>query len=187
ARGRGTDDLLLSTVERRTMPGALALSSNVFARCGNPGTNRPYGDTTMKTLAVSNHRVTTLRIRSGGQMPLIRLLFVAAVVGGSLLVVPSQAAAQKKGRNVITREEIENSAQRDGDIYGVIRALRPHFLQPPKGVRSFGGTATNPVALYVDKHREPDLSGLQLIMANRVDEVQYLDPSRSENEFGITA
>jgi hypothetical protein len=121
------------------------------------------------------------------------MLVMTAVVGGSLLLTPNEAVAQKqegvksKGRNFITQSEIDNSAQRDGDIYSVIRALRPHFLSPPKGTRSLGGAGMAGVALYIDRHREPDLSGLQLLMANRVEEVQYLDPSRSENEFGISA
>ena len=48
------------------------------------------------------------------------------LVGAALALVPDQAMAQKKDRNTITREEIENSPQKNQDILAVIRSLRPH-------------------------------------------------------------
>ena len=51
-----------------------------------------------------------------------------------------------------------------------------------------GGTyGTAPIAVYVDKVRQPDSEIMLQIKANAVSEVRYLDPNRSQNEFGITA
>lgn len=80
-----------------------------------------------------------------------------------------------------------NSSQKDADMYQVIRAIRPHFLTPPKGVRSFGGTNQDPIAVFVDGRRETGLDALRLMLPVNVEEVRYYDPSKSESEFGPTA
>ena len=105
----------------------------------------------------------------------------------AVLAAPTAAHAQKKSRDVITREEILKSAQANGDLMTAIKALRPNFLEIPRGTRSMGGTGVAPIAIYVDKVRQPDGEVLLQIMANSVAEVRYLDPSRSQNEYGITA
>jgi hypothetical protein len=112
----------------------------------------------------------------------------ALVAVMALASVPGIAQAQKKSRDLITREEILASAQKDGDLFNAIKALRPHMLEMPRGIRSMGGTmGTAPLAVYVDKIRQPGGDVLQQILANTVLEVRYLDPNRSQNEFGITA
>ncbi|HEX7937802.1 MAG TPA: hypothetical protein VF483_02350 [Gemmatimonadaceae bacterium] len=116
------------------------------------------------------------------QVRLAALLFVAGIA-----VAPNHARAQKKTRDVITREEILKSAQANGDLMTAIKALRPHFLEAPRGTRSIGGSGMAPIAIYVDKIRQPDGDVLSQMMANSVAEVRYLDPSRSQNEYGITA
>ena len=68
----------------------------------------------------------------------------------------------------------------------MIRGLRPHFLAPARGIRTLGGGLRPPTALYVDGVRE-DANVLRTIMASSVIEVRYLDPSRSEGEYGPTA
>ena len=73
-------------------------------------------------------------------------------------------------------------------MFAAIKVLRPHFLEMPRGIRSMGGTyGTAPLAVYVDKIRQPGTDALALMPANSVEEVKYLDPNRSQNEFGITA
>jgi hypothetical protein len=112
---------------------------------------------------------------------------LALLVVAALIVGPSAALAQKKSRDVITREEILKSAQKDGDLYTAIKMMRPHMLDTPRGVRSLGGSGTNIIAIYIDKIRQPGPDVLLQMPANTVAEVRYLDPSRSQNEFGITA
>jgi hypothetical protein len=116
------------------------------------------------------------------------LVATLIVAGGCLLLAPSESIAQKRQRDRITREEILNAPHRDLDLFQVIRGLRPHFLEPPPGVRSLGGAyGPTAVAVYVDGVRETGIDALRTITASRVDEVRYLDPTRSENEFGPRA
>ena len=116
-----------------------------------------------------------------------RLILTALLLSGGLAIAPSTAdAQQKKSRDVITREEIEASPQKDQDIYAVIRSLRPHFLAPARGVRTLGNSSSR-MSLYVDGVRETDASALKNIMASAVAEVRYLDPTQSESEYGPEA
>ena len=105
---------------------------------------------------------------------------------GALGMAPAVAHAQRKDRDLITREEIENSAQKDQDIYAVIRSLRPHFLAPARGVRTLGNSSSRR-GLYVDGVHETDFGSLKNILASTVLEVRYLDPTRSEGEYGSEA
>lgn len=117
-----------------------------------------------------------------------RMVMLALVsVGAIALARPAGAQEAKRERDRITRAEIEGSAQRDQDIYQVVRSLRPHFLQKPRGVRSLGGTTGGSTLLYVDGVRESDLGQLKAIPAAVVEEVRYLDPTRSEMEYGSDA
>jgi len=112
----------------------------------------------------------------------------AALIGaGALLVMASEASAQRRNRNVITRAEIEESALKEGDIHAVIRALRPHMLVEPKGTRTLGGGAVGGIAVYIDRVRMEGVENLKNLPALQVNEVRYLDPARSQNEYGITA
>ena len=98
----------------------------------------------------------------------------------------ASAHAQKRDRDVITREEIDNSAQKEQDIHAVIRSLRPHFLAPPRGMRTLGNSMSK-LGVYVDGVHETDFNALKNIPASSVLEVRYLDPSRSEGEYGADA
>jgi hypothetical protein len=127
-----------------------------------------------------------------GRMAL--LLLGAATVG-----VPGEALAQKKQRDLITREEVLASAQKDGDLHSAVRSLRPHFLQPPRGKRTMGmgrdaagayvqGDAKMPDALlYVNDSPVGDISGLKQLLAADVYEVRYLDPAKAAERFGVDA
>ena len=118
----------------------------------------------------------------------MRLKTLVAVTIGSLVVfTPADLSAQKKQRDRITRQEIDNSGQKDGDLLAAIRALRPHFLEGPRGVRTLGGGMQNPLMVVVDGRRETGGDALVRIMASQVEEVRYLEPSRAQNEFGVNA
>jgi len=139
------------------------------------------------------------RIRSVG--------LAALLAGGWILLAPDQALAQKKQRDLITREEIESSPKRSDYIYDVIRSLRPHFLEAPRGVRrtgidgaasrmpgasptrpglGVGGSTATEVAVFINQNRMGGIDVLKGIQAEQVEEVRYFDPSRAEAEFGLT-
>jgi hypothetical protein len=117
-------------------------------------------------------------------------LIVASLLtaAASLALAPTESAGQRRQRDRITREEILASPHRELDLFQVVRSLRPHFLAPPPGVRSLGGAyARLPVAVYVNGVQETGLEALRTIAATHVEEVRYLDPTQSENEFGPRA
>lgn len=113
------------------------------------------------------------------------LLFASLLV----VLVPDSAHAQKRQRDRITREEIESSPHKNLDAYQLIRNLRPHFLEAPKGVRSFGNSSTPylPIVLYVDGRKDTGVDALRVMDPNTIEEIRYLDPTRAENEFGPQA
>jgi hypothetical protein len=116
---------------------------------------------------------------------------IALVLTVALCVAaPAELQAQKKkNRDVITRDEIQQSGQKDLDLLAAIRSLRPHFLAPPRGIRSMGGSAgaEGGVAVYVGSTMQTGLDALLQIMAADVEEVKYLEPSKAQNEYGIRA
>ncbi len=121
-------------------------------------------------------------------MKLRSIAAMLVIAAGCIAAVPSDAVAQKRQRDRITREEILSSPHKDLDLYQVIRALRPHFLERPPGVRTLGGSyGPSPVAVYVDGARETGVDALRTLSAVQVEEVRYMDPTRSENEFGPRA
>lgn len=113
-------------------------------------------------------------------------LAAVAMVSGFLVALPASSLAQKRQRDVITREEIAASASKDLDLFQVIRNLRPHFLEPRPGVRTMGNASVAPVAIYVDRRRDSGIDALRSIPPSMVEEVRYLDPTKSADEFGIT-
>lgn len=118
----------------------------------------------------------------------MRFGLTAVLAAVALGVAPGDAAAQKKKqRDVITLEEIESGGQRDRDLGSAIRSLRPHFLAPPRGIRTMGAGMIYPVVVYVDGNKQTGIDALLSIMAKDVKEVRYLDPSQSSNAYGITA
>ena len=118
----------------------------------------------------------------------MRLETLALLTIGSLvLFTPAELSAQKKQRDKITKEEIANSSHKDRDLLTAIRALRPHFLEGPRGVRTLGGGMQNPLMVVVDGRRESGADALLQVMAANVAEVRYLEPARSQNEFGVNA
>jgi hypothetical protein len=111
-------------------------------------------------------------------------LVAAALAGAWLLFTPPPAAAQKRDRDLITREEILSSAQKDKDLYQAIRSLRPHFLQGARGTTSVT-LAMSPPVVYVDGGKQGDPSVLKTILASSVEEVRHLSPSQAESDYGV--
>ena len=131
---------------------------------------------------------------------LLRVGLASLVVAGAATLVPCTAAeAQKKDRNLITREEILNSAQKDGDLYQAVRSLRPHFLNKPRGQRSMDVERGGPTGMQVRASAAPqpvvylngtklgELEMLKTVLAADTYEVRYLDPAKAENEYGADA
>jgi len=102
-------------------------------------------------------------------------------------VAPASAHAQKRERDRITREELLASTYSELDLYGAIRSLRPHFLRQPQGARTFGGSVVRLVSVYVNGIRQTGVEALRTLNARDVDEITYLEPTRSENEYGPRA
>jgi hypothetical protein len=120
-------------------------------------------------------------------MRIARMVLPALALGGvALLLVPDTAEAQRRQRDVITKEEIAASAHRELDLYQVVRSLRPHFLTRPRGNRSMGGAMPGFPILYVNGNRQAELeNGLKVIAPDDVEEVRYLEPARAQDQFGI--
>lgn len=95
------------------------------------------------------------------------------------------AAAPKPQRDLITRQELLASARADLDLYQAIRSLRPHFLAPAPGVRR--ASSPSAIAVYLDGVRQNGLEALRSIGTGFVEDVRYLSPTASQNEFGATA
>lgn len=122
-----------------------------------------------------------------------------AMVGAAFMASAGAAQAQKKDRNLITREEIMASSQKDGDLHQAIRSLRPHFLAKPRGQRTMdverggpagmqvGGSVAPEPAVYVNGNKVGELNMLKNILAADAHEVKYLDPTKAQEAFGIEA
>lgn len=127
-----------------------------------------------------------MSVRSGFTAVMLVAGLVLAVPGDAL-AQPTQAAAPKKSRDLITQAEIEQSGQKDADLLAAIRSLRPHFLEGPRGVRTLGSGMIYPLVVVVDGRKVTGLDDLVTILAKDVKEVRYLDANRSQNEYGTTA
>jgi hypothetical protein len=104
-----------------------------------------------------------------------------------LSVSPALAHAQKQQRDVITREELQRSAQKDLDLFQAVRSLRPRFFEGRPGARSLGGSRAEPIVVYVGHVRLGGIDALKTVPVSDVEEVRYLDPTQAESEFGSLA
>jgi hypothetical protein len=119
------------------------------------------------------------------------VLAALLAVGLCLAMSPAVSAAQdkkrKSQRDLVTRDEIMESAQREHDLYSALRSLRPRFLQPPTGIRSLGNSMQAATAVILDGKPMGDLETLRTITASTVEEVRYLEPSKAGTEYGNVA
>lgn len=107
-----------------------------------------------------------------------------------LAVSPSTSHAQKKKkpqRDLVTRDEIMESAQREDDLYAALRSLRPRFLEPPTGVRSMVNGGPAPTMVIIDGKPMGNLETLRSITASTVEEARYVEPGKAGMEYGQSA
>ena len=116
-----------------------------------------------------------------------RFTWLATLVAAVLAAAcgKPQSGVTPRDRDLLTYDEIVNSARDGLDLYEALQSLRPHFLQPPLGIQR--GSAPPGTAVYVDSRRLGGLETLRTILAGNVEEVRYLGPTQSQNELGPTA
>jgi hypothetical protein len=134
---------------------------------------------------------------------LLSLLIGAALGAGVVSFEPSALAAQdtvamtpdsvadvQKNRDLITRQELLQSAHRSKDLYQAVLSLRPHFISPLP-IRTSGSARQQrrprPPQVYVDGNLVGDVSVLRNILAESVDEVKFLSPTQAALEYGPEA
>ncbi len=135
---------------------------------------------------------------------------LASVSFGALLIPTLQAQGKpKKDRDLITRDELLEAADKSPDLYQAVKRLRPNFLtvlnRGPSSVgikpganggppcdavlqRDCPGRSDAVISLpvvYVDgmKTGEPDV--LKGIATKNVEEVRYLTPTKAEMDYGL--
>jgi hypothetical protein len=115
--------------------------------------------------------------------------FIAAASALALVVhacgKPASSAPTPRDRNVLTYDEIAASAHAGSDLFEAVQGLRPHFLEPPPGVQP--GSASRAGTVYIDSRRAGGLEALHSLTASVVEEVRYLGPTQSQNEYGPRA
>jgi hypothetical protein len=110
--------------------------------------------------------------------------FLVAVLAVGL--APRVLHGQTQKRDLLTKEEIMAPAMKDLDLLQIVRLLRPHFLRPPRGVRSMVNGPPAPIQLYVNDNPRAGLDDLKSIKPEEVEEIRYLEPSRAQDQYGIT-
>lgn len=130
---------------------------------------------------------------------LLGSLTAVVVATTALGMAPADAEAQRRDRDLITRDELVQSSQKSTDLYQAVRSLRSHFLQGPRGPRSINadpartgsgsvGTLrageTPKAVLYVNGSRSGDIEMMRNIQTINVEEVRYLNPNAASMQFG---
>lgn len=130
---------------------------------------------------------------------LLGIMTTVLVATTALALAPGGAEAQRRDRDLITREELVQSSQKSTDLYQAVRSLRSHFLQGPRGPRSINATppatgSSNPgtlragetpkAVLYVNGSRSGDVEMMRNIQTINVEEVRYLNPNAASMQFG---
>lgn len=89
-------------------------------------------------------------------------------------------SGERRDRNVITRAEIERSPEHSA--YNVIRTLRPGMLNQ-RGNTSIANQDPG-IVVFLDGQRYGDLSSLDGMEANTVEEIRYLSAAEAQARFG---
>lgn len=112
--------------------------------------------------------------------------FVLACAIVALACGPAnRSAPSPRDRDLLTHAEIVSASREGSDLYEVLQAMRPHFLQAPLGIQR--GSAPQGTAVYVDSKRVGGIEALRTIFAGNINEVRYLGPTQAQNELGPTA
>ncbi len=98
---------------------------------------------------------------------------------------PPPGALTPRDRDLLTHAEIVSNAKDGLDLFEVLQALRPHFLEAPLGIQR--GSAPQGITVYIDQRRIGGVETLRNLTAGNVDEVRYLGPTESQNQFGQMA
>ncbi|MFN2324356.1 MAG: hypothetical protein ABR551_00560 [Gemmatimonadales bacterium] len=130
---------------------------------------------------------------------LLGRLTAAVLATLGLAFGPADAEAQRRDRDLITREELVQSSQKSTDLYQAVRSLRSHFLQGPRGPRSINAdpartgsgsagtlraTEAPKAVLYVNGSRSGDVEMLRNIQTINVEEVRYVNPNAASMQYG---
>ncbi len=89
-------------------------------------------------------------------------------------------SGERRDRNVITRAEIERSPEHSA--YNVIRTLRPGMLNQ-RGNTSIANQDPG-IVVFLDGQRYGDISSLDGMEANTVEEIRYLSAAEAQARFG---
>lgn len=120
-------------------------------------------------------------------MRIVLSFLFTLTVGGTLLAAnPTTAEAQRRNRDLITREELMKSSQKSTDLFQAIRSLRSHFLAGPRGTRTITGAQapTQPI-VYVDGTRVGDISILRNLLTENTEEVRFVPPTEASVRYGL--
>ena len=115
-------------------------------------------------------------------LTLATLALVAAATGCGK---PTGGSVAPRDRDVLTYDEIVSNSREGSDLLETLQALRPRFLTPPPGVQR--GSAPRGITVYIDQRIAGGAETLRGLTAGSVEEVRYLGPTESRDEFGQTA
>jgi hypothetical protein len=110
---------------------------------------------------------------------------LAVVVAATGCGKPTAGSVAPRDRDVLTYDEIVTNAREGSDLLETLQALRPHFLLPPPGVQR--GSAPRGITVYINQRIAGGLETLHGLTSGTADEVRYLGPTQSRDEFGQTA
>ncbi len=115
------------------------------------------------------------------------LAAVAALVVVALVACgpPPPGSVSPRDRDVLTYDEIVGNSKDALDLFEAIQALRPRFLEAPLGIQR--GSAPQGITVYVNDRRAGGADVLRNLTAGTVDQVRYLGPTESQQQFGQTA
>jgi hypothetical protein len=109
-------------------------------------------------------------------IPALLLLLSACASSGA-----SKSSGPRRDRNVITREEISSSAEHSA--LNLIRALRPGMLND-RGKTSISNQDPG-IVVFLNDQRYGDLSSLDGIEVNSIEEIRYLSAAQAQQRYGM--
>ena len=108
-------------------------------------------------------------------IPALLLLLSACASSGA-----NKSSEPRRDRNVITREEISGSPEHNA--LNLIRSLRPGMLNE-RGKTSIANLDPG-IVVFLDGQRYGDVSSLDAMEANTIEEIRYLTAAQAQSSFG---
>lgn len=108
-------------------------------------------------------------------VPVLLLLILSACASAG-----ANKSGDRRDRYVITREEIAQSPEHSA--YNVIRTLRPGMLTQ-RGNTSIAHQDPG-IVVFLDGQRFGDISSLDGMEANTIEEIRYLTAAQAQARFG---